>query len=148
MQRFSFYHICNYRHEHTTVFKGWGFVQNFRSLLKVNWLFFFFFCKISNLLLFPMFYAADTSFSFLSPIHWVHANNCNLAAFHFMIFGTIIISYYSTALLLYNPVLGNQKTQLASTKTILCTFPLKQTSQNKQKYTIILFSLSLHGFIE
>lgn len=144
MRRFSFYHMCNYRNEHTTVLRDEVLVQNFRSLFKVNWPFFailqtfyFFPCFMQLTLLSPFF-----------PIHWVNANNCNLAASHFMIFGTVIISYYNTTMLLYNPVLGNQKIELASTKTILCTFPLKQTNQNKQKYTIILFSLSLHGFIE
>lgn len=61
MWRFSFYYICNYRNEHTTVLRDDGLVQNFRRLFKVNWNF----CKVSTHLLFPMLYAANTSsFSF------------------------------------------------------------------------------------
>lgn len=130
MWRFSFYHMCNCRKEHSTVLRDEGLVQNFGSTFKLNWIF----CKVLNPLTF--FHALCSWYFFhLFPIHWVHADSCQLAAFQFVILGTIIISYYNKTMLLYNAVSGNKKIELASKYWITarhCAFPLKQANQSKK----------------
>lgn len=64
--------------------------------------FFFFFCKISNLLLFPMFYAADTSFSFFSPFT---ESMLIIVTWQLFIFSFYDFWHNHYILLQYNPVI-------------------------------------------